>query len=494
MSSTNVKLASIKDFITDRQKKNDEQHSALLEIIHAIESELDGRHVQTNLVPLWQVAVRAPLPVTDEFVIFSKNKFISDGPSGCRDLSVIRTNMFEAEPCLRELDLKKLNLVIAGGFVCANLQSTTPMFGNYGDIDLFMIRPEKDDPRYHQTPKERAVTVTAQVAEVITKAYGHIANASLRMFRSTGAVTFTVVLENSHKLTLQIVLKEYSSVELLLEGFDIDPAAVAYDGENVLFTAGAVQAHQTGYMMYKSNFTASSVERFKKYYYRGWGMWFRGTTASRVIEVKAELASDPSYAYKSDPDRQVLSSLVTGNLVAVDGKYFTVNYFVLEPCLSLTTEEVTNPKNTAPDYYTATNLLRYNEWVQTNSVNVPEVISGRKCLYAVTENLQTPIDQLQPDSRDINLKVISRNCSVADMAKYIRLITKSAPLYSLRLFMSEILSLGPSGDRGPLYDLYLKNYAVNHDIPFVVEADPVSPTVENVASDRKLYSRYYVAG
>jgi hypothetical protein len=537
MSSTSANFEKIKEFITETRKTSDEQHASLLARISEIENEIAGAKSAAEaknsaaeaensaaeaenfqpgvLQTLQNVAPRGAISESVNFVIFGGEDYTVDsrkpafGERGCRDIRVFKEKIYKEEPVLRHIDLKQANLVIAGGFVCAQLGSSTLEKDCYGDIDLFMIKPAKGQNGYELTPEHRAFEAVRYVQEALVLEHGGYRNGlpeinpttSVRMFRTAVAVTFVVNVEDPdnrdgpfHTLKLQIILKEYTNVERLLSGFDIDPAGVAYDGENVLFTKGAVVAHETGYMKHKSSFTRASVNRFEKYYERGWGMWFPGTTTQQVIKGGALSEVGGSRLTWGSRNTQILSVLTTLGLTYVNCRYFTVGRFDLIPCTNTDSNLLVDN-----DYYGLSPSLRYHPGVLVEKRNMLELAAGRECIWAVDDTLTYGADCVEPDSRAINRGLIEEpGISILQLRVRLKLITNGLPELLRSGYITALLSCYDNGkylvlNTAELYDKYIESYAKKYSIPFVVETDPVSPTVENVASDKELYASFYVS-
>ncbi|KAE8223334.1 hypothetical protein CF319_g3628 [Tilletia indica] len=92
--------------------------------------------------------------------------------------------------------------------------------------------------------------------------------------RSAGAITFIPrIRENGRKI--QVVLRGYSNPAAILSGFDLDPACVFFDGEQVWMSLRALRAFYTGYTTTSGAISSSFAARIVKYATRGYGIRVR---------------------------------------------------------------------------------------------------------------------------------------------------------------------------------------------------------------------------
>lgn len=143
--------------------------------------------------------------------------------------------------------LKGSRVVVAGGCVSDIIRGVNPQ-NNFADVDLFVIGP--------------------------------IANANLvsEFYDMTGLYSnVDFVIKTAHALsirfrniTIQLILRQYESLEALLRGFDIDPAKCAYLDQKYFYLKGAERAIDKKLFVAKRECASSSMgHRVLKYMKRG---------------------------------------------------------------------------------------------------------------------------------------------------------------------------------------------------------------------------------
>ncbi|KAE8218649.1 hypothetical protein CF319_g7515 [Tilletia indica] len=106
--------------------------------------------------------------------------------------------------------------------------------------------------------------------------------------RSAGAITFVPRREDTGR-KIQIVLRGYENPAAVLAGFDLDPACVFFDGDQVWLSIRAVRSFFTGYTSTVGAISSSFAGRIIKYATRGYGVLVRPDVlpADSVASLKA---------------------------------------------------------------------------------------------------------------------------------------------------------------------------------------------------------------
>jgi hypothetical protein len=147
--------------------------------------------------------------------------------------------------------IKKGNFVLAGGMVsyAMNLRALSM---HDRDYDLFVV--------------EKSV----ELAEInIKQLYDDLRKSGdFKMFLNNNCVTIATV--DGSSVTVQIILRMYSSISEILHGFDIGASQVAWDGKDVYFTSMGRVAYEQGINVLNLTKRRGSYEyRLRKYSTRG---------------------------------------------------------------------------------------------------------------------------------------------------------------------------------------------------------------------------------
>ncbi|KAE8220705.1 hypothetical protein CF319_g5809 [Tilletia indica] len=156
------------------------------------------------------------------------------------------------------------NVGVAGGCVLACL--TQGHFDRElinSDIDLFLWG--LDAAGMERKVQQIKATIEANVLRF---------SAKYVIERSAGAVTF-IPHRRSDGRKIQVVLRAYHNPAAVLSNFDIDPACVFFDGEDVWLSLRAVRALYTGYTTTSGAISSSFAARIIKYATRGYGILVR---------------------------------------------------------------------------------------------------------------------------------------------------------------------------------------------------------------------------
>ncbi|KAE8228968.1 hypothetical protein CF326_g6080 [Tilletia indica] len=161
-------------------------------------------------------------------------------------------------------DLNWENIGVAGGCMLACL--TQLNFGRdlrNSDIDLFIWGLSAAG--MEKKLQHVKATIEANVEDFAAKYV---------VERSVGAITF-VPKRRAAGRKVQVVLRGYANPAAVLAGFDIDPACIFYDGEEVWLSLRAVRALYTGYTTTSGSISSSFAARIVKYATRGYGVLVR---------------------------------------------------------------------------------------------------------------------------------------------------------------------------------------------------------------------------
>ncbi|KAE8240048.1 hypothetical protein A4X13_0g7964 [Tilletia indica] len=92
--------------------------------------------------------------------------------------------------------------------------------------------------------------------------------------RSAGALTFIPRIRD-HGRKIQVVLRGYCNPAAVLASFDLDPACIFFDGDQVWLSLRAIRAFYTGYTTTSGAISSSFAARIIKYATRGYGVIVR---------------------------------------------------------------------------------------------------------------------------------------------------------------------------------------------------------------------------
>ncbi|KAE8231700.1 hypothetical protein CF326_g3278 [Tilletia indica] len=163
---------------------------------------------------------------------------------------------------LKNLDWS--NVGVAGGSMLACLTETHigDLLKN-SDIDLFIwgLEPPAMLRKLHEIKE----TLVANVPNF---------DSTYIIERSAGAITF-IPRTRDRGRKIQVVLRGYSNPAAVLASFDLDPACIFFDGEQVWLNLRAVRAFYTGYTTTSGALSSSFAARIIKYATRGYGVLVR---------------------------------------------------------------------------------------------------------------------------------------------------------------------------------------------------------------------------
>jgi hypothetical protein len=160
------------------------------------------------------------------------------------------------------------------GFVVAGGCLSTALLGTYeyGDIDMFLIGLTADEALEYIKQLGAFLSVAASGS-------GAVREKRLDVFRTQNCITFRV-----GQSLVQVILRLYGSVSELLHGFDLGSSAVAFDGEEFLFTsAGKFAYERIANVADPSRRRDSYERRLEKYSARGFGVVFPDLEKSRLL-------------------------------------------------------------------------------------------------------------------------------------------------------------------------------------------------------------------
>ncbi|KAE8258174.1 hypothetical protein A4X13_0g1860 [Tilletia indica] len=153
---------------------------------------------------------------------------------------------------------------VAGGSILACL--TQVVIGKElrnSDIDLFIWGLNAND-------------MANKLNHILTTIEGNVDRfpSKYMVERSATAVTL-VPRRHSAGRRIQVILRVYTNPAAILSSFDIDPACILYDGQEVWLSLRAVRAFYTGYTTTTGSISSSFAARIVKYATRGYGVLVR---------------------------------------------------------------------------------------------------------------------------------------------------------------------------------------------------------------------------
>nr|QQV29317.1 hypothetical protein K-LCC10_0062 [Kaumoebavirus] len=176
---------------------------------------------------------------------------------------LIRKRFFNSNEYLRGIDLK--NVLIAGGAICGTIIDRS-----YDDIDLFI---------YGLNDSERQDKLEYLVQAISAALYAKSAQFRAKFTKSNEAIYKTiyairnqncVTIQDDYHRKVQIILRNYKSVDEILNGFDLGSSAVGLrdDGQVVVSGTGKF-AYEYGANIVDTNRRSTTYElRLAKYYDR----------------------------------------------------------------------------------------------------------------------------------------------------------------------------------------------------------------------------------
>jgi len=214
----------------------------------------------------------------------------------------------------------RAQLVLAGGAVLKHMArgaSARKFFQS--DYDLFLISPDEEAAR-------DAITRVAHWVAARTENYYLIA-------RTAHAITFL-----TKDTIIQVVLRLYGAravaeeqlpplnytpeqtrcaIEQILCGFDIDPCAVAFDGERIWTIPRAERAIRFNVVMVDpERQSTTALKRYRKYCYgRGFLLALPGVPEKTYARLRVQMTRAVSSYISSDPSRSMVTRLISGGRV-----------------------------------------------------------------------------------------------------------------------------------------------------------------------------------
>jgi hypothetical protein len=252
----------------------------------------------------------------------------------------------------------------------------------------------------------------------------------------------------------QIILREYSSVEKVIGTFDIGACSVAYTGDDVVFTAQAVEEHRSGCITYNPNANETTVRRVEKYMTRGWGLHFMDFSDEHVADVvcsgNRRLAKN-IYLVGSPPFKD-------------DGYWHATGSGRL---LAITTELTEDCRAEGDDYILQGPIDYTRVSPRTNAISI---IYGKTGYCAEAPSIDTPLSKIDLDYSKVNLEIlkIAMGYPLCDLAENINHAYENNVKDRVAGFLEDPEFLSTSQIKW-----YLLGREKKHTIPFAVKGDMV---------------------
>ena len=260
LGTDDVKLVSFCDKILNRFTPEDasiNRDTSVL-VLYSTEANLDiGKLLTRPLYPVVLEAQKSSFRYPKNIYTAFRRMFQCQNQAGvCRRLQFIKRT-FEI------LD----NVVLAGGALQFMLSSKNPRVCHASDLDFFVVQDG--------LPVE---VLVHQIAEIYQESFG-----DYFCLRTEYAVTF-FKLRSSHRNVVQLILKRYESIAVLLSSFDIDASCFAFDGVEVVCNRRGLRSWLTQHNTIDvTRQSPTYVRRLLKYHQKyGFGIVDPGFIPSRV--------------------------------------------------------------------------------------------------------------------------------------------------------------------------------------------------------------------
>jgi hypothetical protein len=216
-------------------------------------------------------------------ITFARNIRAGPARSSAETLRQFKKNLqLASKNMLWPLSLQRLGMVLAGGSVAAlvakrdtdTLESPRfrPEVAPFDDFDLFLVGHTGE-----RSVKQAIVALFSHLQRCCKAA--RAADALVHVRATTTSISFRVL-----GVTIQVVLRLYSTVAEVLHGFDMGSCAMAFDGSQVMTTElGKLAFDSLVNIVCLDGRRATYESRLRKYMRRGYGIVLRGMDASQLL-------------------------------------------------------------------------------------------------------------------------------------------------------------------------------------------------------------------